>query len=745
MAMANKNVINANIILYGPRGAGKTSNLQYIFRKVKQSQRGQIVPMQQEGYPHVSYEFLPMELGELNGYDTNLYIYTAPAHPDGSETRHNQLNEAAGVVFIVDSSLAQLDDNIECLTTLKEELRFWEIDYDSFPIVFQYNRRDASDALPIEELETQLNPEGKPFYEAIASEGEGVRDTFARICKMAVKKVRSKLLSEELESTTSTTRIEPSVTSSGPSSSAPQVSVTGNPLSGLNVSRSLQPPSDQTVNEAPPPRDDEEENSVSGADDLMVYDSDRPDDGTATGFGEEETTDRAPVLKVPESPSERSIGGLNTGGFPEDFLKTSIFFDQSEEPVMVGMLEVGDAEEVEAGSVADMPIPDFSSHSGHDSRGLINLPDSTSLNAMSLAQLASDVVDLNTVVEDDDEDDIMPSFHRGIRTVVTEEMELDEDEMLLDDEGGLDADVSAEDGEAGAAEVGDAADAEGVEEEAQALEDSAFSALSEEVAIPVLSNSRIESLTDEDAEELEDERSIIASPEELAREGLTPLGTPMTTRLDVLSAESPAAPAISSVQDDDDEVFSSERLTVEEPTEVHAATGSAPAKEEESSDALPDMAIAPLEEEAERASLVSSDDAVFESFVEEPEEEVASSLMPAPVEVSSLATPVEAPVLAASAAIASAADGVKISTPVEDDEMIEEGPAGESSSLKPSVTSWGAVQRVDDQTLLLPVSVRLPASTHEVELAVTIRIDNLMELLAAQSAGLSRPKNGPLA
>lgn len=152
------------------------------------------------------------------------------------------------------------------------------------------------------------------------------------------------------------------------------------------------------------------------------------------------------------------------------------------------------------------------------------------------------------------------------------------------------------------------------------------------------------------------------------------------------------------------------------------------------------MAIAPLEEEAERASLVSSDDAVFESFVEEPVEEVASALLPAPTEVSSPATPVEVPVLATPGA-----GGAKLSTPVEDDEMIEEGPAGESASLKPSVTSWGAVQRIDDQTLLLPVSVRLPSSTHEVELAVTIRIDNLMELLAAQSAGLSRPKTGPLA
>lgn len=734
MAMANKNVINANIILYGPRGAGKTSNLQYIFRKVKQSQRGQIVPMQQEGYPHVSYEFLPMELGELNGYDTNLYIYTAPAHPDGSETRHNQLNEAAGVVFIVDSSMAQLDDNIECLTTLKEELRFWEIDYDSFPIVFQYNRRDASDALSIEELETQLNPEGKPYYEALASEGDGVRDTFARICKMAVKKVRSKLLSEELETSTTTTRVEPPVVTSVP---APV-----SPLAGLASSRASLPPSDQTVNEAPPPRDDEEENSVSATDDLMVYDSDRPDDGTAEGFGEEEATARPSLAKpLSEAPSDRS---LNTGGFPEDFLKTSIFFDQGEEPVMVGMLEVGDAEEVEAGSVADMAIPDIGTHGGHDILGSVNLPDSTSLSAISLAQLASDVVELNTVVEDDDDEEaILPSFHRGIRTVITEEMELDDEEMLLDDEGPLDGNEELHEEVAEETGAEFASEGEGSDEDAQALEDSAFSALSEESAIPVLSANRIESLTDQDAEELEDERSIIASPEELAREGLSPLGTPLSSRMHALTADGSSTPDISAVQDEDDEVFSSERLTVEEPVLSSPALAAAQAKDEESSDALPDMAIAPLEEEAERASLVSSDDAVFESFVEEAE--LMAAAVSAPVEPVVLDTPKERAPDVPESEVTSPAVPRVVQAAEEDDEVIEEGPAGESASLKPTVTSWGAVQRVDEQTLLLPVSVRLPSSSHEVELAVTIRIDNLMELLAAQSSGVSRPKSGPLA
>ncbi len=194
---AKRKVINANIILYGPAKAGKTSNIQFIHRKLKPSQRGQISTLCQDGYPDVSYEFLPIELGELKGYDTNLYIYTAPASDDGLETRLNLLHEAAGVVFIADSHPEKMEENLESLANLKEELKYWDIDYDSFPVVIQYNKRDLAEVATIDELESQVNPEGKPSFEAVAAAGQGVRDTFALVSKMAVRRVRLQLVARE--------------------------------------------------------------------------------------------------------------------------------------------------------------------------------------------------------------------------------------------------------------------------------------------------------------------------------------------------------------------------------------------------------------------------------------------------------------------------------------------------------------------------------------------------------------------
>ncbi len=198
---AKRKVINVNIILYGPSGAGKTSNIQFIHRiihrKLKPDQRGQVSTLCQDGYPDVSYEFLPIELGELKGIETNLYIYSAPSGEDGLETRLNLLNEAAGVVFIVDSHPERVEDNMESLANLKEELQWWDIEYDSFPVVIQYNKRDLPEVATIEELESQLNPEGKPSFQAVASAGQGVRDTFALVSKMAVRRARLQLIARE--------------------------------------------------------------------------------------------------------------------------------------------------------------------------------------------------------------------------------------------------------------------------------------------------------------------------------------------------------------------------------------------------------------------------------------------------------------------------------------------------------------------------------------------------------------------
>ena len=49
--------------------------------------------------------------------------------------------------------------------------------FDQVPIVFQYNKRDIRNILPIEKLNETLNPEGLPIFEAAALHGIGVFET----------------------------------------------------------------------------------------------------------------------------------------------------------------------------------------------------------------------------------------------------------------------------------------------------------------------------------------------------------------------------------------------------------------------------------------------------------------------------------------------------------------------------------------------------------------------------------------
>ncbi len=51
------------------------------------------------------------------------------------------------------------------------------------PFVMQWNKRDVSSAMPVVELEHELNPDGHRSFEAIAINGTGVFDTLKCVSK----------------------------------------------------------------------------------------------------------------------------------------------------------------------------------------------------------------------------------------------------------------------------------------------------------------------------------------------------------------------------------------------------------------------------------------------------------------------------------------------------------------------------------------------------------------------------------
>jgi len=62
-------------------------------------------------------------------------------------------------------------------------LEDYKLSVDDLPFVIQYNKRDMPDVISLEDLEQEINPEGYPYLEAIATKGVGVFDTLKTVAK----------------------------------------------------------------------------------------------------------------------------------------------------------------------------------------------------------------------------------------------------------------------------------------------------------------------------------------------------------------------------------------------------------------------------------------------------------------------------------------------------------------------------------------------------------------------------------
>jgi|GEM_PF-323181 len=184
----SKKEIKAKIVYYGPGLSGKTSNIEFIHDKMRSDHRGELVNLSTSDRT-LFFDFLPVELGNIKGYRTRFHIFTVPGQVFYNETRKSVLRDVDGIVFVADSQKKMRDDNIRSLKNLEENLASYGKKLQDIPHVFQYNKRDLPDALTIEDLHRQLNKTNAPFFEAVATQGNGILNTLKLISKMVLKKL----------------------------------------------------------------------------------------------------------------------------------------------------------------------------------------------------------------------------------------------------------------------------------------------------------------------------------------------------------------------------------------------------------------------------------------------------------------------------------------------------------------------------------------------------------------------------
>jgi hypothetical protein len=161
--------------------------------------KGDLISLATDADRTLYFDFLPINIGTINGFTTRFQLYTVPGQVFYNATRKLVLRGVDGLIFVADSQRDKADENVESLTNLKENLAEYGYDLDSLPLILQYNKRDLPEIMTIEELNALLNEKNWPYFESIAHKGKGVFDTLKLIIKLILENAKKSKAAQKIE------------------------------------------------------------------------------------------------------------------------------------------------------------------------------------------------------------------------------------------------------------------------------------------------------------------------------------------------------------------------------------------------------------------------------------------------------------------------------------------------------------------------------------------------------------------
>lgn len=182
----NAKEIHCKIVYYGPSHAGKTVNIQWVYQHTAQDQKSKLVVLNTEVERTLMFDFLPLKVGEIRGYRTRFHLYSVPGQVVYDSSRKLIMKGLDGVIFVADSQLSRMDENLTAMRNLEQNLEAQGYDIRDIPMVIQYNKRDLQGTASLQELRTQLNRYNSPDFEAIALEGKGVTESLKTLSKSII-------------------------------------------------------------------------------------------------------------------------------------------------------------------------------------------------------------------------------------------------------------------------------------------------------------------------------------------------------------------------------------------------------------------------------------------------------------------------------------------------------------------------------------------------------------------------------
>lgn len=174
----DQQVLTVKVVYYGPALAGKTSNLAALHDRLSPTLKGEMMVLETKNDRTLFFDLLPVGFHSPKGVLVKFKLYTVPGQVAHDSTRKSVLSRADGVVFVADSQHSQVTNNAESFENLADNCHRVGLDFDTLPLVVQFNKRDLRDILTEEEVRSRWSGTPWPITFASAIKGEGVLPTF---------------------------------------------------------------------------------------------------------------------------------------------------------------------------------------------------------------------------------------------------------------------------------------------------------------------------------------------------------------------------------------------------------------------------------------------------------------------------------------------------------------------------------------------------------------------------------------
>ena len=187
----DKNRLLVKLVYYGPALSGKTTNLTALHDILAPQHKGEMMILETQNDRTLFFDLLPLGFYTTSGMLIKFKLFTVPGQVTHDTTRKAVLSRSDGIIFVADSQLNQIANNAESFQNLEENAGKVGIDFETIPLVVQFNKRDLPNILSEQDIRDRWQSGPWPVMFAEALHCIGVVETLSRLLESVYTKLDS--------------------------------------------------------------------------------------------------------------------------------------------------------------------------------------------------------------------------------------------------------------------------------------------------------------------------------------------------------------------------------------------------------------------------------------------------------------------------------------------------------------------------------------------------------------------------